>query len=162
MVTSTINPEYGRNSGAILNALIKSGTNQFHGDGFDFYRDTSLNARNYFQPLPAIFHRNQFGATIGGPIRKDRTFFFFSYQGYRQRRPETTSDCFCASPGTVHVFSNAQRGGIFPDIPSSTDVSPFPLVGESGATFPPGTPYSPSSPRDTSPRRTSTQFPASS
>jgi hypothetical protein len=142
MVTSTINPEYARNSGAILNALIKSGTNQFHGDGFDFYRDTSLNARNYFQPSPAIFHRNQFGGTIGGPIRKDRAFFFFSYQGYRQRRPETTSDCFCASPGTVHVFSNAQRSGIFPDVPSSTDVSPFPLVGESGATFAAETPYS--------------------
>ncbi len=137
-----INPEYGRNSGAILNAIIKSGSNQFHGDGFDFYRDTSLNARNYFQPLPAVFHRNQFGATIGGPIRKDHTFFFFSYEGYRQRRPEDSGDCGCSSPGTVHVFSSDQRNGIFPDIPSSANVSPFPLVGENGSTFPAGTPYS--------------------
>ncbi|MGD0964381.1 MAG: carboxypeptidase-like regulatory domain-containing protein [Candidatus Acidiferrales bacterium] len=141
MVTSTMNPEYGRNSGAILNAVIKSGTNQFHGDGFDFYRDTSLNARNYFQPLPAVFHRNTFGATIGGPIRKDHTFFFFSYQGTRQRRPETSGDCACASPGTVHVFSSAQRSGIFPDIASSADVSPFPLVGPNGITYPAGTAY---------------------
>src|SRR5579884_1991102 len=65
LVTNTINPEYGRNSGAIMNAIIKSGTNQFHGDGFDFYRDTSLNARNFFQPKPAVFHQNQFGGTIG-------------------------------------------------------------------------------------------------
>jgi hypothetical protein len=142
MVTGSINPEYARNSGAILNALIKSGTNQFHGDAFDFYRDTSLNARNYFQPLPAVFHRNQFGATIGGPLRKDHTFFFFSYQGNRQRRPETSGDCFCSSAGTVHVFTGAQRSGIFPDISSSAAVSPFPLVGESGATYPAGTPYS--------------------
>jgi hypothetical protein len=142
MVTSTINPEYGRNSGAILNAIIKSGTNQFHGDGFDFYRDTSLNARNYFQPLPAVFHRNQFGATIGGPVRKDRTFFFFSYQGNRQRRPETSGDCICASPGTVHVFTSAQRSGLFPNIPSSANVSPFPLAGQNGTIYPAGTPYS--------------------
>src|SRR5579875_1247224 len=85
LVTSTINPEYGRNSGAIMNAVIKSGTNQFHGDGFDFYRDTSLNARNFFQPKPAVFHQNQFGGTIGGPIWKNHTFFFFSYQGTRNR-----------------------------------------------------------------------------
>jgi hypothetical protein len=142
MVTSTINPEYGRNSGAILNAIIKSGNNQFHGDAFDFYRDTSLNARNYFQPAPAVFHRNQFGATLGGPVRKDRAFFFFSYQGTRQRRPETSGDCACESPGTVHVFTNAQRSGVFPDVPASTDVSPFPLVGENGVTYPAGTAYS--------------------
>jgi Carboxypeptidase regulatory-like domain len=142
MVTGTINPEYGRNSGAILNATIKSGTNQFHGDGFEFYRDTSLNARNYFQPKPAVFHRNQFGGTIGGPIRKDHTFFFFSYQGTRENRPEDSGDCGCASPGTVPVFSAAQRNGSFPDVASSTNVSPFPLVGENGTSYPAGTAYS--------------------
>src|SRR5207245_2712236 len=79
LVTNTINPEYGRNSGAILNAVIMSGSNSFHGDAFDFYRDTFLNTKNFFQKTPAIFHQNQFGGTIGGPVWKDRTFFFFSY-----------------------------------------------------------------------------------
>ncbi|MGH9327409.1 MAG: carboxypeptidase regulatory-like domain-containing protein [Terriglobia bacterium] len=141
MVTSTINPEYGRNSGAILNAIIKSGTNQFHGDGFEFYRDTSLNARNFFQPAPAVFHRNQFGGTIGGPIWKDHTFFFFSYQGTRETQPEASGDCGCPTPGAVPVFSQAQRSGAFPDLATSTKSSPFPLVGDNGQTYPAGTPY---------------------
>ncbi|MGH9345541.1 MAG: carboxypeptidase regulatory-like domain-containing protein, partial [Terriglobia bacterium] len=142
MVTSTINPEYGRNSGAILNAVIKSGTNQFHGDGFEFYRDTSLNARNFFQPAPAVFHRNQFGGTIGGPISlphiysgKDRTFFFFSYQGNRESIPQSGG-------GAVPVFSSGQRSGAFPDLATSSNTSPFPLVGDDGVTYPAGTPYS--------------------
>ncbi|HEY6293825.1 MAG TPA: carboxypeptidase-like regulatory domain-containing protein [Terriglobia bacterium] len=141
MVTSTINPEYGRNSGAILNAVIKSGGNSFHGDGFEFYRDTSLNARNFFAPSPAVFHRNQFGGTIGGPIRKDHTFFFFSYQGDRETRPEESADCGCGSPGTSPVFTAAQRNGAFPDLATSTSSSPFPLVGDNGQTYPAGTPY---------------------
>ena len=142
MVTNTINPEYGRNSGAILNAVIKSGNNQFHGDGFDFYRDTSLNARNFFLPTPDTVHRNQFGGTIGGPIWKNHTFSFFSYQGLRQARPENSGDCGCDSPGVTPVFSSAQRTGLFPDVATSSTASPFPLVGESGATYPAGTPYS--------------------
>ena len=85
VISNTINPEYGRNGGAILNATTKSGTNQFHGDGFEFYRDTSLNTRNFFLPDATVFHQNQFGGTIGGPIRKDKAFFFFSYQGTRNQ-----------------------------------------------------------------------------
>jgi hypothetical protein len=143
MVTGTINPEYGRNSGAILNATIKSGTNSFHGDGFDYFRDTSLNAKNFFQPAPAVFHRNLFGGTIGGPIRKDRSFAFFSYQGYRQRRPETSRDCGCGSPGTVPVFTASERGGDFSaDAPALSGVSPVPLLGEDNITHPAGTAYS--------------------
>ncbi|MGH9404917.1 MAG: carboxypeptidase regulatory-like domain-containing protein [Terriglobia bacterium] len=142
MVTSTINPEYGRNSGAILNAVIKSGSNQFHGDGFEFYRDTSLNARNFFQPAPAVFHRNQFGGTIGGPVWKNHTFFFFSYQGTRESRPESGGDCGCATPGAVPVFTSAQRSGAFPDLTASSNTSPFPLVGDDGVNYPAGTPYS--------------------
>jgi Carboxypeptidase regulatory-like domain len=142
MVTNTINPEYGRNSGAIVNAVIKSGSNAIHGDGFEFYRDTSLNARNFFAPTPAVFHRNQFGGTVGGPIWKNRTFFFFSYQGDRERRPEGSGDCGCGSPGSSPVLTPAQRAGIFPDLATSTKSSPFPLVGDSGQTYPAGTPYS--------------------
>ncbi len=142
MVTNTINPEYGRNSGAIINATIKSGTNQFHGSGFDFYRDTSLNARNFFLAGPQVFHRNQFGATVGGPIWKDHTFFFFSYQGARARAAEDSGGCGCASPGTAQVLTPDERSGIFPDLATSTSISPFPLVGEDGTTYPAGTPYS--------------------
>ena len=134
MITNTINPEYGRNSGAILNAIIKSGTNQFHGDAFEFYRDNFLNARNIFQVSQPVFHQNQFGGTLGGRVIKDHTFFFLSYQGTRARQPEAGN--------SVTVFSDAQRAGSFSDIATSSALSPFPLVGESGTTYPAGTPYS--------------------
>ncbi len=137
LITSTINPEYGRNSGAILNALIQSGTNQFHGDAFEFYRDTFLNAHNFFQKTAPIFHQNQYGGTLGGPVWKDHTFFFLSYQGTRNRRPDSN-----ASSNTTTVFTADQRNGYFPDIASSKALSPIPLIGESGATYAAGTPYS--------------------
>lgn len=150
MVTNTINPEYGRNSGAIMNAVIKSGTNQIHGDGFDFYRDTTLDARSFFQKSVAPFHRNQFGGTVGGPVwlphiynGKNKTFFFFSYQGTRSAVPETTANCACTTPGVTTVFSQAQRGGNFGSaLASSAGTSAFPLVGDNGVTYPAGTPYS--------------------
>ncbi len=142
MITGTFNPEYGRNSGAIVNAIIKSGTNSFHGDAFDFYRDTAFNSKNFFQPTPAVFHRHIFGGTIGGPIRKDKMFIFFSYQGNRQRRPELSGDCGCSNPGTTPVFTSAQLGGSFPDLATSAGVSAIPLTGVGGTVFPAGTPYS--------------------
>lgn len=114
LITNTINPEYGRAGGAVLNATTKSGTNNFHGDGFDFYRDTALNTRNFFSKTKTVFHMNQFGATIGGPIRKDKAFFFFSYYGERERRPESPGDVIPpVTPGTALVFTDAQRGGDF-------------------------------------------------
>jgi hypothetical protein len=134
MITSTINPEYGRNSGAILNAIIKSGTNAFHGDAFEFYRDTFLNGRNLFQQSGPVFHQNQFGGTLGGPIIKDHTFFFISYQGTRARQPQAAN--------TTTVFTAGQRAGNFSDLATSSGASPFPLVGEDGTTYPAGTPYS--------------------
>jgi len=105
MVTDTINPEYGRNSGAIMNAAIKSGTNSFHGDAFDFYRDTFLNTKDFFTRQAAVFHQNQFGGTIGGPVVKNHTFFFFSYQGTRARTPQTSN--------TQTVYSQAELNGDF-------------------------------------------------
>jgi len=138
MITSTINPEYGRSSGAILNAETKSGTNKFHGSGFEFYRDPFLNTRNFFLPEPEQFHQNQFGGTIGGPIKKDKSFFFFSYQGTRNRKPIQPGRGFAG--GTTTVFSPDQRNGIFPDLAASSSKSPFALVGESGSTLCPGTP----------------------
>jgi hypothetical protein len=88
LVSSTINPEYGRNSGAIVNAAIKNGTNEFHGDVFEFYRDTFLDAIPWFETTRALYHQNQFGGIVGGPIVKDHAFFFFSYQGRRSVTPQ--------------------------------------------------------------------------
>lgn len=132
LVTNTINPEYGRNSGGILNAVIKSGTNSFHGSAFDFFRDTSLNATNFFAKSPSVFHQHQFGGTIGGPILKNRLFGFFSYQGTRARQAQ--------SVGNTPVFSAAQRGGSFGAgaFAKSTNVSPIPLWGDSASTCPVG------------------------
>src|SRR5712672_4620548 len=89
MVTNTINPEFGRNSGAILNAVTKSGTNSFHGTAFEFYRDTFLNTHNFFQKTPQVFHQNLFGGTVGGPVWKNKIFFFYGLQVLRARTPDT-------------------------------------------------------------------------
>ena len=86
---STFSAEYGRNSGAIVNIATRSGTNDFHGEAFEFYRDDSLDSRNVFNQPPARkspFERNQFGFSAGGPILRSRTFFFGSYEGTRQRQ----------------------------------------------------------------------------
>ncbi len=86
---STFSAEYGRNSGSIVNIATRSGTNQFHGEAFEFLRNEALDAKNFFDnpnfPIPP-FKRNQFGGAVGGPIRKDHTFFFFSFEGLRQRQ----------------------------------------------------------------------------
>lgn len=142
MVTGTINPEYGRNSGATINALIKSGTNSFHGDAFEFYRDPFLNAKNFFAPA-AVFHQNQFGGTLGGPIWKRHAFGFFSYQGTRAREPQP------GAASDVPVFATTQldpanlaAGANFSDITTSKTLSPIQLVGSDGKTYAAGTAYS--------------------
>jgi hypothetical protein len=139
LISSTINPEYGRNSGGIVNAVIKNGTNQYHGSGFDYYRDTFLNARNFFTvgDLQPVFHQNQFGGTIGGPIKKDNTFFFLSYQGTYNRVDNNTAGI--AAPQLTTVFSQAQRNGFFPSIAGSTTVAPIALVDENGVNHPANT-----------------------
>jgi outer membrane receptor protein involved in Fe transport len=83
---STFSAEYGRNSGAIVNIATRSGSNQFHGEAFEFFRNQDLDARNFFAATKSPFKRNQFGANLGGPILKDKTFFFVSYEGTRQRQ----------------------------------------------------------------------------
>ncbi len=118
LVTGPLNAEYDRNSGAVVNTAIIEGTNQFHGDVFEFYRDTFLNTRNYFQktsPTPK-YHQNIFGGTIGGPILKDRFFFFGAYQGTRQGVPE--------AGGNVNVFTPAQLAGDFSSSSITNNVIP--------------------------------------
>jgi hypothetical protein len=92
-----------------------------------------MNTRNFFNKSRTIFHQNQLGGTIGGPIRKDRTFFFFSYQGTFNRVPQ--------AGGVTTVFTDAQRGGAFGGLSTSKGTSPVPLIGDDGKTYPAGTPY---------------------
>jgi hypothetical protein len=99
--------EYGGSAGAISNVQLKSGSNSIHGDVFDYFRNTALDARNYFRPttLPKqVLKQNQFGATLGGPIIKDKTFFFFSYEGLRSIEQ---------TPGLTNVLTAAQKAGNF-------------------------------------------------
>jgi len=87
-ILSNFEAEYGRNSGAIVNIVTKSGTNDFHGSLFEFFRNNSLDARNLFNPKPdpqTAFRNNQFGGALGGPIIRNRTFFYFAYEGQRER-----------------------------------------------------------------------------
>ena len=92
VVTSNATSDYGRTSGGVVSAVTREGTNKFHGSGYEFIRNSALDAKNYFSTGPAPFKRNQFGGTIGGPIRKDKAFFFFNYEGLRQSRTTATID----------------------------------------------------------------------
>jgi hypothetical protein len=85
VITTNYSAEYGKTSGGVINAVTRSGTNNFHGSAYEFLRNSALDARNYFDgPSIAPFRRNQFGGTVGGPIVHDKTFLFFNYEGLRQ------------------------------------------------------------------------------
>ena len=123
---STYSAEYGRNSGAIVNIATRSGSNSFHGEAFEFLRNNALDARNFFNPVGQLmspFKRNQFGAAFGGPIKKDRTFFFLSYEGLRQRQGLTlsTNVLTTAQRATVTAGGNATSQAILALIPSAND-----------------------------------------
>jgi len=139
---STFSAEYGRNSGAIANIATRSGTNDYHGELFEFLRNSSLDSRNFFERTskPAPFKRNQFGFNLGGPVNlphfgeggpifsykgKNRTFFFFSYEGLRQRQGLTISG--------VTVPTDAQRAAVTdPVIKQLLPLIPNANVGSSG------------------------------
>jgi Carboxypeptidase regulatory-like domain/TonB-dependent Receptor Plug Domain len=110
VLTNTFDAEYGRNSGSVVNVVTKSGTNSIHGDFYDFLRNDALNTRGYFDSSIAPYKQNQFGATLGGPIKKDSTFIFGSYEGNRQIQGIST--------GTVLLPTSAEAGGDFSECPS--------------------------------------------
>jgi outer membrane receptor protein involved in Fe transport len=86
-VLSNFSPEYGRNAGAVVNIVTKSGTNKIHGSAAEYFRNSTLGARNYFNPTTqpkAPFHNNQYGASLGGPIVKDKSFFYIDYEGQQE------------------------------------------------------------------------------
>lgn len=105
VISNTFDAEYGRNSGAVVNVVTKSGTNQWHGDIYEYFRNTVLNAQGFFNTVKPQENQNQFGGTFGGPLKKDRTFFFTSYEGRRVRQG--------ISGQTVYVPTPQERTGDF-------------------------------------------------
>ena len=90
--TNAYGAEFGRNTGGQINVVTKSGTNDLHGSAYEYHRNDALDARNYFDPAAKPdFRRNQFGFTLGGPVRQDRTFFFVGYEGLRENLGRTIS-----------------------------------------------------------------------
>ncbi len=105
VITNSFDAEYGKFSGAVINAITKSGTNGFHGDAFEFLRNDKLDAKNYFVPAKSELRRNQFGYAAGGPFWKNKLFWFSDYQGTRQVQGAET--------GLVTLPTDAQRQGDF-------------------------------------------------
>jgi len=105
ILTNNFDAQYGNYSGGIINVVTKSGANQIHGDGFEFLRNTDLDARNFFSPDRSFYRQNQFGGTIGGPIKRDKVFYFADYQGTRTNQGIDT--------GLISVPTLAERSGNF-------------------------------------------------
>lgn len=139
ILTSNFDAEYGGYTGGHINVITKSGTNDFHGNVFEFLRNTDLDARNYFSSSRGAFDQNQFGGTFGGPIRKNKVFFFADYQGTRLTEGIDT--------GLIPVPSMQDRSGNLSDMASSLTGSVTGqywanvLSGELGYTVTPGERY---------------------
>jgi hypothetical protein len=91
VITNNFDAEYGRNSGSVINVVTKSGTNDWHGSAFEFFRNKVLNAKGFYDPVKPDSIQNQFGGTFGGPIKKDKTFFFASYEGRRIKKGKSSN-----------------------------------------------------------------------
>ncbi len=115
ILTNNYGAEFGGGGGSIVNIITKGGTNQFHGSLYEFFRNDVLDAENFFAIKKDKLRRNQFGGTFGGPIIKDRTFFFFNYEGFRLRQGQTQ---------IATVPSDAQRGGNFGAAGTITNIDP--------------------------------------
>ena len=123
LITNSFDAEYGKFSGAVMNAITKSGTNGIHGDAFEFIRNDKFDARNFFDPTKAELRRNQFGYAMGGPFWKNRLFWFTDYQGTKQVQG--------ASTGLVSLPTPDQRQGIF-DPAAFVDANGNPLTVNGG------------------------------
>jgi hypothetical protein len=108
VLTNNFDPEYGNYDGGVVTAVSKQGSNSFHGDAFEFLRNTALDAKGYFDLTKAAFKQNQFGGTAGGPIKHDKIFFFTDYQGTRTDQGVSTGD--------ITVPTLAERSGVFTDL----------------------------------------------
>lgn len=110
VLTNNFDPEYGNYNGGMVTVVTKSGGGQFHGSGFEFFRNTALDARGYYDPTRPDFRQNQYGGTIGGPVPHTRFFFFADYQGTRKTQGIST--------GNISVPTVAERSGDFSDTAS--------------------------------------------
>src|SRR5271170_2194567 len=131
-VLSNYEPEYGRNAGGVINIVTNSGSNAFHGTIFDYFRNDALDARNYFDQVgteKAPFHNNQFGGALGGPIVRDKTFFFFDYEGQRERVGTVSLACV-PNPADL-VATNPVIAKLLAAYPNG---DPWPLPNVPGAT----------------------------
>ena len=121
VVTNNQSAEYGRAAGATINVLFRSGTNQLHGSGWEFFRDTALNAEPYFLPpdgkKPPL-RRNQFGGVLGGPLLRDKAFFFADYEGFRQTKRQTVFSTLPTAAQGSGVLSvdvrDPRTGAVYP------------------------------------------------
>lgn len=140
VLTSNYEAEYGRTSGAVINAITRSGTNQFHGSAYEFLRNSALDARNFFDaPQIPPFRRNQFGASGGGPIMKDKTFIFGDYEGIRQSKSLSFHDKvptaaaragnLCSVPTTGTCTPHKITGAFNPDPTTGIDQAVLPFLG---------------------------------
>ena len=134
-VLSNFESEYGRSAGGVINIVTKSGTNDFHGTGFEFFRNNALDARNYFNEVGSPqnpFHNNQFGGAIGGPIRRDKTFFFIDYEAMREKGAEASTACV---PTTQDIATAAANNGgvINPVIANLLAKNPWPTPNLGGS-----------------------------
>lgn len=120
ILTSNAPAEYGETSGATTSVVMRSGTNKFHGDVYDFLRNDSFDARNFFAASTEPLHQNQFGGTFGGAVRPDKDFFFIYYEGQRDRQGETSA---------AIVPTAAERTGNFSGLTDSSG-NPVPLINE--------------------------------
>jgi hypothetical protein len=135
VLTNNFDPEYGNYNGGMVTVVSKSGSTTFHGAAFEFFRNTALDARGYFDPTRSAFKQNQFGGAIGGPIKHEKIFFFTDYQGTRTTQGVST--------GNISVPTVAQRNGIFSDLTQSVS-GPYLahlLSQEIGRTVTAGEPY---------------------
>jgi hypothetical protein len=135
---STYSAEYGRNSGAIVNIATRSGTNDYHGELFEFFRSNAMDARNFFNTIPtpqSPFVRNSFGGNFGGPIRKDKTFIFGSYEGLRQRQGITlnTAVLTAAQRQAVLTANNPSSVKLLGLIPAGNDTTGNNFLGSATA-----------------------------
>jgi len=137
-ILSNFEAEYGRNSGAIVNIVTKSGTNDFHGSLFEFFRNNALDARNFFNPKPfpqTAFRNNQFGGALGGPIVRNRTFFYAAYEGQRER-VGLNSTARVPDPGEIAALggpTNPVIAALLARNPWPAPNQPLPLFDNTGA-----------------------------
>ncbi len=135
VLTSNYSAEYGKTSGGVVNAITRSGTNDFHGSAYEFLRNSALDARNYFEDPTAgkaPFKRNQFGGGIGGPIVKNKTFFFADYEGIRQAKGISNVDFVPSTAALSGLLCSNPAGATPPNSCSTTQLQPGPNTDANG------------------------------